>query len=118
MLGAGAQLGTLPPKSPQTRIESPSTPQIDRGTTEEPGPLPQVLGTAFSDVAEAAASIHPLFYLLLALAIVALAAATVPARVVPVASAGAVLARHRAAVTLAGTLCLLVVIVVYWATLL
>ena len=36
----------------------------------------------------------------------------------PVATAGAALARHRAAVTLAGTLCLLLVIVVYWATLL
>jgi hypothetical protein len=38
--------------------------------------------------------------------------------VLPVATAGAVLARHRAAVTLAGTLGLLLVIVVYWATLL
>jgi hypothetical protein len=41
-----------------------------------------------------------------------------PARVYPVATAGAVLARHRAAITLAGTLGLLCVIVVYWATLL
>jgi hypothetical protein len=77
-----------------------------------------VLGTAFTDAAEAAASLHPAFYVLLALAMVALVFATVPARAVPVATAGAVLARHRATVTLAGTLCLLFVIVVYWVTLL
>lgn len=111
-------VGTLTPTSPPKRTAATPAANVDLGATEEPRPLPQVLGAAFTDVAEAAASIHPLFYLLLALAIVALAAATVPARVVPVASAGAVLARHRAAVTLAGTLSLLVVIVVYWATLL
>jgi hypothetical protein len=48
----------------------------------------------------------------------ALAAATLPARVLLLAVAGAVRARHRAAVTLGGTLCLLLVIVVYWVTLL
>ena len=118
VLRESTAVGALTPTSPPKRIAAAPDANIERGATEELGPLPQVLGTAFTDVAEAAASIHPLFYLLLALATVALAAATVPARVVPVASAGAVLARHRAAVTLAGTLCLLVVIVVYWATLL
>jgi hypothetical protein len=100
------------------RTAAAPTANTDRGTTDEPGPVPRVLGTAFTEAAEAAASLHPAFYLLLGLAMVALALATVPARVVPVASAGAVLARNRAAVTLAGTLCLLLVIVVYWVTLL
>ena len=90
---------------------------IAGGTTDEAGQLPQVLGSAITEVAEAAASLHPAFYLLLGLAMAALATATVPARSVPVATAGAALARHRAAVTLAGTLGLLVVVVVYWATL-
>jgi len=116
--GAGAAVGAMPPKSPASRPESPSATNVDRGATDEPGPLPQVLGTAFTEAVEAAASLHPAFYILLALAMAALAFATVPARVVPVASAGAVLARHRAAVTLAGTVCLLFVIVVYWVTLL
>lgn len=100
------------------RTAAAPTANTDRGTTDEPGPVPRVLGTAFTKAAEAAASLHPAFYVLLGLAIVALAFATVPARVVPVAGAGAVLARHRAAVTLAGTLSLLLVIVVYWVTLL
>lgn len=116
--GAGSAVGAVPPKDPAKRTEPAPATNIDRGATDEPGPLPQVLGTAFTEAAEAAASLHPAFYILLALAMVALAFATVPARVVPVASAGAVLARRRAAVTLAGTVCLLFVIVVYWATLL
>ena len=105
-------------QSSPKRTEAAPAANTDRGATDEPGPLPHVLGTAFTDVAEAAASLHPAFYVLLGLAMAALAAATLPARVLPVATAGAVLARHRAAVTLAGTLCLLLVIVVYWATLL
>jgi hypothetical protein len=104
--------------SSPNRTEAAPAANIDRGATDEPGSLPQVLGTAFTDAAEAAASLHPAFYVLLGLAMAALAAAALPARVLPVATAGAVLARHRAAVTLAGTLCLLLVIVVYWATLL
>jgi hypothetical protein len=100
------------------RTEAAPPAYTDRGATDEPGPLAHVLGTAFTDAAEAAASLHPFFYVLLGLAMAALAAATLPARVLPVATAGAVLARHRAAVTLAGTLCLLLIIVVYWVTLL
>jgi len=101
-----------------TRTAAAPTPNTDSGAIDEPGPIPQVLGTAFTEAAGAAASLHPAFYVLLGLAMVALAAAAVPARTLPAATAGAVLARHRAAVTLAGTLCLLFVIVVYWATLL
>ena len=100
------------------RTEAAPAANIDRGATDEPGSIPHVLGTAFTDAAEAAASLHPAFYVLLGLAMAALAAAALPARVLPVATAGAVLARHRAAVTLAGTLGLLFVIVVYWVTLL
>ena len=100
------------------RTEAAPAANADRGATDEPGSIPHVLGTAFTDAAEAAASLHPAFYVLLGLAMAALAAAALPARVLPVATAGAVLARHRAAVTLAGTLCLLCVIVVYWVTLL
>jgi len=118
VLGASTAIGTPTLNSPPRRTTGAPVANVDRGSTDEPGPIPQVLGTAFTEVAEAAASIHPIFYVLLAMAMVALAAAAVPARVVPVATAGAVLARHRAVVTLAGTLCLLVVIVVYWAMLL
>jgi hypothetical protein len=82
------------------------------------GALPRVLGTTLTEAAEAAASLHPAFYVLLALAIAALAAATLPARALPVAAAGAALARRRAELTLAGTLSLLGVIVAYWVTLL
>ena len=116
VLAASTAVGT-PSKIPN-RTAAPPAANTDRGATDEPGPLPRVLGTTFTEVAEAAASLHPAFYVLLALAMVALATATVPARVLPVATAGAVLARHRAAVTLAGTLCLLLVIVAYWVTLL
>ena len=112
--GRGADLGEPPPD----RTEAAPAANIDRGATDEPGPLPHVLGTAFTDAAEAAASLHPAFYVLLGARDGALAAAALPARVLPVANGGAVLARHRAAVTLAGTLCLLCVIVVYWVTLL
>jgi hypothetical protein len=105
-------------QSAPDRTEAAPAANTDRGATDEPGPIPHVLGTAFTEAAEAAASLHPAFYVLLGLAMAALAAATLPARVLPVATAGAALARHRAAVTLAGTLCLLLVIVVYWATLL
>jgi len=101
-----------------TRTAAAPTPNTDSGATDEPGPIPRVLGTVFTEAGEAAASLHPAFYVLLGLAMVALAAAAVPARTLPAATAGAVLARHRAAVTFAGTLCLLFVIVVYWATLL
>jgi hypothetical protein len=118
VLGTTVALGTPTAKSPPKRTAAPQSTNTDRGATDEPGPLPKVLGTAFTEAAEAAASLHPAFYVVLGLAMVALAFATIPARVVPVATAGAVLARHRAAVTLAGTLCLLFVIVVYWVTLL
>ncbi|MDX6423185.1 MAG: hypothetical protein QOI67_656 [Gaiellaceae bacterium] len=104
--------------SPHRTEAAPAAANIDRGATDGPVRLPHVLGTAFTDAAEAAASLHPAFYVLLGLAMAALAAAALPARALPVATAGAVLARHRAAVTLAGTLCLLLVIVVYWVTLL
>ena len=118
VLGAGTAVAGTPSAISLGRTAAGPETNIDPGATDEQGPLPQVLGSAFAEAAEAAASLHPAFYLLLALAMVALAAAVVPARVLPVASAGATLARHRAAVTLAGTVCLLFVIVVYWVTLL
>jgi hypothetical protein len=105
-------------QSPPGRTEAAPAANIDRGATDEPGRFPHVLGTAFTHAAEAAASLHPFFYVLLGLAMAALLAATLPARALPVAPAGAALARHRAAVTLAGTLGLLLVVVVYWVTLL
>ena len=117
IVGTTSALGT-PLSGRPTRTAAAPRPNVDSGATDEPGPIPQVLGTAFTEAAEAAASLHPAFYVLLGPAMVALAAAAVPARTLPVATAGAVLARHRAAVTLAGTLGLLLVIVVYWATLL
>ena len=118
VLGASTAVAAPISMTPPSRTEAAPPANTDRGATDEPGPIPQVLGTAFAEAAEAAASLHPAFYVLLGLAMVALAAAALPARTVPVATAGAVLARHRAVVTLAGTLGLLLVIVVYWATLL
>lgn len=106
---------TTPP--PAGRTAAAPAANNDRDATDEPGPLPRVLGTSLTEAVEAAGSLHPALYVVLALAMVALAAATMPARAVPVATAGAVLARHRAALTLAGTLCLLLVIVGYWVTL-
>jgi hypothetical protein len=110
VLGASAWLGAA------SRTGAASAANIDRDAIVEPGPIPQVLGRAFTEVAEATASLNPAFFLVLGLAMVALAAAMLPARVLPVATAGAVLARNRAALTLAGTLSLLLVIVVYWVT--
>ena len=118
VLGVSAPAGLPAPTSRPGRTAAAPTANTDRGATDEPGPLPQVLGTAFTEAVEAAATLHPAFYVLLGLAMVALAAAAMPARAYPVATAGAVLARHRAAITLAGTLGLLFVIVAYWATLL
>ena len=118
VLGASTAAAAPLAMTPPGRTEAAPPANTDRGATDEPGPIPQVLGTAFTEAVEAAASLHPAFYVLLGLAMVALAAAAIPARTVPVATAGAALARHRAAVTLAGTLGLLLVIVVYWATLL
>jgi hypothetical protein len=118
VLVAGTAVAGTPSAISLGRTAAAPTANTDRGATDEPGPLPRVLGTTFTEVAKAAASLHPAFYVLLALAMVALAAATVPARALPVATAGAVLARHRAVVTLTGTLCLLLVIVAYWVTLL
>jgi hypothetical protein len=82
-----------------------------------PDPLPRVLGTTVERAAEAALSLHPAFYLLLGFAIAALAAATVPSRAVPTPLVGALLARRRAELTLAGTLALLAVLVSYWVAL-
>ncbi len=102
-------------QSSPDRTEAAAAANAVRAATD---PGPHVLGTAFTDAAEAAASLNPAFYFLLGLAMAALVVAVLPARVLPVATAGAVLARNRAAVTLAGTLSLLLVIVAYWVTLL
>lgn len=117
-LSASTEAGLPPAAGAPKRTAAPPATNAGRGTTDEPGPLPQVLGMAFTEAVEAAATLHPAFYVLLGLAMVALAAAALPPRAYPVATAGAALARHRAAVTLAGTLGLLLVIVMYWATLL
>jgi hypothetical protein len=90
----------------------------DSGPNDIPGPLPRVLGTSASRAAEAALSLHPVFYVLLAFAIASLAAGSLPARVLPQPAMGALLARRRAELTLAGTLSLLTVIVAYWLALL
>ena len=100
------------------RTEAAPAANIDRGATDEPGQLPNVLGTAFADAAEAAASLHPAFSVLLGLAMAALAAAALPARVLPRRHGGGRPGTTSGHVTLSGTLCLLLVIVVYWATLL
>lgn len=78
--------------------------------------LPRVLGASVSEAIEAAASLNPIFYVLLALAIAALATASLPARALPAPTVGALLARRRAELTLIGTLVLLTVIVAYWHT--
>jgi hypothetical protein len=118
VLGASTAIGAAKSKSPPHSNAAAPAANTAGGAVDRLGQVPQVLGSAFTEVAEAAASLHPAFYVLLGLAMAALAAATVPARAVPAATAGAALARHRAAVTLAGTLGLLVVVVVYWVTLL
>ncbi len=109
-LGASTLVaGTPSPKSSLPRTAASATANNDRAAADQGGPLPRVLGTTFTEAAEAAASLNPAFYLLLALAMVALAATTVPARVLPAATA-------VAAVALTGTVCLLMVIVVYLVT--
>jgi hypothetical protein len=44
------------------RTEAAPAANTGRGATDEPGPLPHLLGTALMDAAEAAASLHPAFY--------------------------------------------------------
>jgi hypothetical protein len=85
---------------------------------ERPGgrELPErsgVLATGFTEVAEAAVSLHPLFYVLLVLSIAALSAAALPATAFPNATVGAALARRRAEVTLAGIVALIAVLMAY-----
>lgn len=75
-------LATSVPKRTAARPAANSS----RGATDEPGALPQVLGTAFTEAVEAAGTLHPAFYVLLGFAMVALAAAAVPARAYPVAT--------------------------------
>jgi hypothetical protein len=117
-LSDGRRSIVAPPGPGSSAAPPPLTGSASGGANDRPGPLPRVLGTSLREAAEAAVSLHPAFYLLLALAIVALAAATLPARAVPVAAAGAAIARRRAELTLAGTLSLLTVIVAYWVMLL
>jgi hypothetical protein len=76
----------------------------------------KVLGTTIDSVKTVVTGLHPAFYVLLAMAIAALAAATLPASAVPSPSLGATLARRRAELTLAGTMALVTVIVAYLLT--
>jgi hypothetical protein len=87
------------------------------GVDAIPDPLPHVLTTSVERAAEAALGLHPVFYLLLGFAIAALAVATVPSRAVPAPAVGALLARRRAELTLAGSLALLAVLASYWIAL-
>jgi hypothetical protein len=83
-----------------------------RAPTRYPDPT-RVLGATVDEVAEAVTSLHPAFYILLAAAIMVLAAATLPASVVPSPALGAALARRRAEMTLAGIFALVGVIIAY-----
>lgn len=94
-----------------------ATTGVDSRPADVPDPLARVLGASAGRAAEAVLSLHPGFYVLLGLAIAALAAATLPARVMPEPAVGALLARRRAELTLLGTLSLLAVLVAYWVTL-
>jgi hypothetical protein len=80
--------------------------------TGVPGPS-KVLGRTIDEVRDAVTGLHPAFYVVLAIAMAILAAATLPASAVPSPSLGATLARRRAALTLAGTVALVSVIVAY-----
>ena len=76
----------------------------------------KVLGTTVDSVKSVVTGLHPAFYVLLAMAIAALATATLPASAVPSPWLGATLARRRAELTLAGTMALVTVIVAYLLT--
>jgi hypothetical protein len=80
-----------------------------------PGPS-KVLGRTIDEVRDAVTGLHPAFYIVLAIAMAILAAATLPASAVPSPALGATLARRRAALTLAGTAALVAVIVAYLFT--
>ena len=75
-----------------------------------------MLATTIDGVTNVVTGLHPAFYVLRALAIASLAAATLPASVVPSPWLGATLARRRAELTLAGTMALVGVIVAYLLT--
>jgi hypothetical protein len=83
--------------------------------TGQSGPS-KVLGTTIDEVRDVVTGLHPAFYVLLAMAIAALATATLPASTVPSPWLGATLARRRAELTLAGTMALVTVIVAYLFT--
>jgi hypothetical protein len=83
--------------------------------TGESGPS-KVLGTTIDEVKNVITGLHPAFFVLLGLAIAALATATLPASTVPSPWLGATLARRRAELTLAGTMALVTVIVAYLLT--
>jgi hypothetical protein len=83
--------------------------------TGQSGPS-RVLGTTIDSVKGVVTGLHPAFYFLLAMAIAALAAATLPASAVPSPWLGATLARRRAEITLAGTMALVTVIAAYLLT--
>lgn len=72
-----------------------------------------VLGVQFSRAAEAAKEIHPLFYVLLGIAIALLGLAALPVRFVPNARIAALLAYRRSTVAIAGTAALVTVSVLY-----
>jgi hypothetical protein len=109
---------SIAPAAPGASTSPPPVADADDDEGAGSRSLPRVLGTSLTEAAEAAASLHPAFYVLLALAITALGAATLPARTLPAAGAGAAVSRRRAELTLGGTLALLTVIVAYWVTLL
>jgi hypothetical protein len=76
----------------------------------------RVLGTTIDSVKSVVTGLHPAVYVLLAMAIAALATATLPAAAVPSPWLGATLARRSAELTLAGTMALVTVIVAYLLT--
>jgi hypothetical protein len=106
-------------------VDGESVPVSDAGITDvglpkvlptgESGPS-KVLGTTIDEVKNVVTGLHPAFYVLLAMAIAALATATLPASSVPSPWLGATLARRRAELTLAGTMALVTVIVAYLFT--
>ena len=85
-------------------------------TVEQRGKPPlsvDVLGERFTRVTDAVKAIHPVFFVLLGVAIALLALAAIPARLMPNARAAALLAYRRGAVAFAGAAALVTVMFAY-----
>jgi hypothetical protein len=98
---------TQPPGSPSPSV-APKTSEV----APPPTPAQRVLGVT-EEIAESIAELHPAFFVLLALAIMLLAVASVPASAIPHRTAATAVAHRRIELTLAGALALGVVVAAY-----